>query len=311
MDIRILVDEFATPDRESKIIGMSRGLGGSAANVAVGVVRLGGKARVVGKIGMDNFGRLAVEELLMKKVDISGVKIDLLGETGFSIVLINQHGEVIFYGRKGSTEKLRMEEINENMCENVDFFHIASLGKELAEEIAKIAKKHNITISYDPGRTVIKEGYSKLSKILRHIDILLVNEKEALSLTNTTSIEDALEFIKRKINCDTIIKLGSKGAYVIQGKEVTHIKPYRVKAIDTTGAGDAFAAGLIIRYSETKDLVEAAKYGNAVAALKSTEIRSTRNTNKERSGRIPEKTWYITIIIYFQKRIKIFSNQIL
>ncbi len=291
IDIRILVDEFATPDRESTILGLSRGLGGSAANVAVGVVRLGGKARIIGKVGMDNFGRLAVEELLKKKVDINGLKIDLLGETGFSIVLINQHGEVIFYGKKGSAEKLRIEEINENIFENIEFLHIASLRREIAEEIARIAKKHKITVSYDPGRLVVKEGYAKLSQTLNHIDILLVNEKEALTLANKTSINEAIEFFKKQVKSNTIIKLGSKGAYVIRKKEAIHIKPHKVKAIDTTGAGDAFAAGLIIKYSETRDLVQAAEYGNAVAALKVQKLGAQEiPTRKEVEEFIKNKT---------------------
>ena len=68
-DIRVLVDDFATLDRESKIINISYGLGGSAANVAVGAIRLGERSKIIGKIGMDSFGRLAVDELLKNKVE--------------------------------------------------------------------------------------------------------------------------------------------------------------------------------------------------------------------------------------------------
>ena len=267
-DLRILVDDFATPDRESKILGISRGLGGSAANVAVGIVRLGGSARIIGKIGMDGFGRLAVEELLKKKVDISGLKIDLLGETGFSIILINKKGEVIFYGRKGSADKLELNDINEGVFKNINFIHIASLSPNITKEISAMAKKHKIIVTYDPGRVIVKEGWVNLKNVFEYIDILLVNSKEALCLSMEENIQDALDFFIKKVDCDVIVKLGSKGAYVIKNKKSTYIHPYNVKGVDTTGAGDAFAAGLITRLSETHDLVEAAKFGNAVAALK-------------------------------------------
>ncbi|MCD6563366.1 MAG: hypothetical protein J7K23_05565 [Thermoproteales archaeon] len=97
-DIRVLVDDFATTDRESKILNISNGLGGSAANVACGIVKLGGTANIIGKIGMDSFGRLAVDELIKNHVDISGVRVSMTKPTGFTIVLINQRGNIIMYG---------------------------------------------------------------------------------------------------------------------------------------------------------------------------------------------------------------------
>ncbi len=267
-DIRVLVDEFATPDRESKIIAISRGLGGSAANVAVGVIRLGGHARIVGKVGMDTFGRMAVENLLSKGVDISGIHVDIIGETGFTIIIINKHGDIIMYGLKGSAEKLEVSEISERVLSGVRAVHIASLRLDTAIHVAKLARQNNILVSFDPGRQLARKGFEGLKSILKYTDVFLINHEECKLISRIADYEKASKILQDVGIPIVIIKLGSKGVFVRYENQLALVHAYAVKAIDTTGAGDSFVAGFLVKFLETNDVLDAVHFGNATAAIK-------------------------------------------
>ena len=267
-DIRVLVDDFATTDRESKILNISNGLGGSAANVACGIVKLGRTANIIGKIGMDSFGRLAVDELIKNHVDISGVRVSMTKPTGFTIVLINQRGNIIMYGFKGAAEKLSPEEILPLFFKDVEFVHIASLRIDSSLHAAKIAKEKNIVVLFDPGRVLSRRGMLYLKKIFRYIDILLVNHEEAELLTGLKDFRDAGQLLSKEGIKTVIIKLGGKGVYYLSNGNENFVKAYKVNAIDTTGAGDSFASGLITMLGKKARIDEAIKFANAVAAIK-------------------------------------------
>lgn len=114
VDIRFIVDRFVGPDEEAAIIKQTRSVGGSAANVAIDVSRLGGSAATIIKVGLDGFGRLIIDELMREEVDVSGVKV-CLGDTGFTVVIIDKEGRVKMYGFKGASEKLEPRDIDENI----------------------------------------------------------------------------------------------------------------------------------------------------------------------------------------------------
>lgn len=276
IDMRFRVEDFATPDRESTIIETSRGLGGSAANVAVGIVRLGGKARIIGKVGMDSFGKMAIDELMERGVDINGVKVDVAGSTGFSIVIINREGKVIFYGHKGSADKLSCDEIDDRMFEEMKFVHIASLKPNMVKVIVDKARKHKLFITYDPGRTVVKMGFNALENLLPKIDILLINKKEAITLSAKRENNEIVKFFKENNPNTTIVKLGENGTFLVNKDKVEHIPAFKVHAIDTTGAGDSFAAGLITSLGSGEKLADAVRFGNAVAAIKVQHLGAQR-----------------------------------
>lgn len=272
MDMRVLVDEFATPDKEATVYDIKYGAGGSAANTAVGVVRLGKKASVIAKVGMDNFGRLVLEEVMTKGVDISGVKIKVGGDTGFTIVLINSHGEIIMYGYKGVSEELLPDDIKRELIEKARHVHIASLRIDTTVYAAKIARKLGKKISWDPGRKIARLGLEKLAEIIGLSNIVLLNEKEAEEMTGYRDYQKAARAIKKYGAEIVVVKRGAKGVYALGPGCEIELPAYKVKAVDTTGAGDSFAAGLIVSLLEGKELREALEFANATAALKVTRL---------------------------------------
>lgn len=275
MDLRFCVDEFATPDRESVIRRQSRGVGGSAANVAIGVRRLGGSSTVIGKIGFDGFGKAVLEDLARENVNVSNVKIEALeGRTGFTIVIIDAHGRIIMYGFKGVADMLLPEEINPRVIEKADYVHIASIRLDTAVHVARIARERGVKVSWDPGRVQATYGLERLKPIIELSDIIFPNEKEARLMTGSESYEEAAEKLLAAGARIVVIKLGGRGAYIATKEERFHVPAYLPgKVVDTTGAGDAFAAGMLVGL-EKYDLRGAARYAAVVAGIKVTRLGS-------------------------------------
>ncbi|MCQ8892763.1 MAG: carbohydrate kinase family protein [Candidatus Methanosuratincola sp.] len=273
-DIRVRVDEISSSDQFNEVKELSYGVGGSAANVSIGVRRLGGCCMLLGKIGMDEFGRMAVDELLRERVPLDEVKVDLVNRTGYTIIIINRHGEVFMFGRKEAAETLEPDDIANISMKDYQAVHIASLRVDTATRIASRAKEDGAMVTFDPGRLLINRGIGHIRPVLERVDLLLLNGKEAKALTGHDDPEMAAASLIRQGAKSVAVKLGAKGVFISDGRSGKLIPAFKVDAIDTTGAGDAFAAGMIMALSEGEGLTDAIRFANAVAALKVTRLGS-------------------------------------
>lgn len=268
IDIRFIVNKFAGPDEESTIMSQTRGTGGSAANVAIGVSRLGGKSAIIAKVGLDSFGRIAIDELMRESVDVSGVRISF-NDTGFTIVIIDSSGKISMYGFKGAAEELDPEEVDINLLKKARTVHIASLRLDTSIYAAQKAKEYGALVSWDPGRRLSEKGLDYFRDLLKYVDIVLVNRKEVANLTGLTDIEDAARVITSSGPSIIVVKKGSEGIYARNQDLEFNIPAFKItKTIDTTGAGDAFASGFLLGLIRGYEFRKALIYGNAVAALK-------------------------------------------
>ncbi|MEZ0290599.1 MAG: carbohydrate kinase family protein [Sulfolobales archaeon] len=274
VDIRIRVESFPQADQESSVLEQKWGAGGSAVNTAIGVRRLGFKSGIIAKIGFDNFGRIIVDELLREEVDTRGLRVSW-GKTGFTVVAIDSSGEVIMYGFKGSAEELEPEEIDEEIIARSKHMHIASLRIDTSLRAIEIAKKYDLSVSWDPGRVLSKKGVDSLRRILEQVDIVMLNSLEAYYMTGEKDFKKAAEIIRSVGPRIVLVKLGGEGVYVSSRDLQEHIPALRVeRVVDTTGAGDAFAAGFICGVLRGYSLRKAIIYANATAALKISRLGS-------------------------------------
>ncbi len=274
MDLRFTVSHFAGPDEEAVIEDQSRGVGGSAANVAIGVRRLGGYSGVIAKVGLDSFGRNAVEGLMREGVDISGIKIGI-GSTGFSVVIIDRDGRIALYGFKGVAEELRPDEIDEELIGRASYVHIASLRPDTSLKAAAKAQELGKRVSWDPGRVLCRRGLKSLRSLIKLTDIVLLNREECLRLTSSGSVEECAERLRSIGPEAVIVKLGGEGVYALSDDVKGHYPAFKVGRVkDATGGGDAFAAGLLTALSRGWSFEDALRYGQAVAAIKVTRLGS-------------------------------------
>ena len=274
VDIRFIVSGFPGPDQETEILEEARGSGGSAVNVAIDAAKLGGKSGIISKIGFDPFGKIIFEELWNEGIDVRGVRISPTGSTGFSIVTIDTRGEIILYSCKGVAESLEPQEIPSDVIRDSKSIHIASLRLDTSLRSAQIARESGILTSWDPGRKMAKMGLDKASPLLEYIDVVFLNRLEAKLMTGKEPAE-AAKLIASRGPKWVIVKLGGEGALLYDNGKLHRIPPYTPpRIIDTTGAGDAFAAATLIKIIKGYDVLEAVNYAAAVAALKISRLGS-------------------------------------
>ncbi|MEM3578369.1 MAG: carbohydrate kinase family protein [Candidatus Bathyarchaeia archaeon] len=281
MDIRIFVDEFPVADGEAKTDKLSLGGGGSAANVAVGASRLGVKSGFIGSIGFDTFGRVLLEELEHDGVDVTHVKVDTATSSGLTVIAINMKGQVMMFGYAGASDKLFPSDLDKDYISTSEHVHITGLSFDTALAAAKIAKKANVTVSFDPGRLMSRIGLKSLLPLLRYVDQILLNQEEAQELTGLIELEKVAKTLLSSGPKIVIVKRGPNGVFAMDHSKSFSVPAYPVKVVDTTGAGDAFSAGFITAQLEGKSLEDSVEFANATANLKITRVGARALPNRK------------------------------
>ena len=265
-DIRNYVARFPEPDQTAvmrmppKVSG-----GGSAANVAVNLGKLGFSSGVVASVGSDRHGKFLLEELRRFKVDASQVKV-FRGMSGLSVIIIDEQGEVRVIQDYGVGDRRRA--IDPDYIRGAKFLHISGCAEHMIESASKIAHSAGLPISFDPGRAASRLGEKRLARVLQRCEYLIINRKELFAMTGSHEEAEA-ERLARKYNVICVIKQGGR-EIIVNTKEASSftVEPFHVKPLDTLGAGDAFCAGFIAGTMEKRSLYESVRFANAVAAAK-------------------------------------------
>jgi len=244
--------------------------GGSSANTLYGVAILGGNVVFCGKVGKDDHGKIYEQE--MSK---SGVKPKLAKSkkiTGNAITFITPDGERTFAVHLGASMHLKKEDVFFEDLRHSKILHIEGYQledkqlRDVALYAMEFAKKHDVKISIDLGDPgIVSRNKADLKKMIKkYADILFANQDEAKALTGLEALEALNEIAK--LTKIVIVKLGEQGSYIKQGKKLYKIPCYKIKAKDTTGAGDMFAAGVLYGICQNYDLKICGYIGSYFAA---------------------------------------------
>lgn len=256
--------------------------GGSAANTIHGISGLGLSTGFIGKVGNDVFGKFLKEE--MENHHITPYLLNSTTETGAAITFITPDSERTFAVFLGAAVELNAEDLKAEFFEGYDYFHIEGYmvqNHPMMQRALQLAKQANLKISLDlASYTMVEENLDFLKEIIeKYVDIVFANEEEAKSFTGKEP-EMALQEIAKQ--CDTaIVKVGKAGSWIKTPEKVIFVKPTPVKPIDTTGAGDLYASGLLYGIA-TEQPIE--KSGKIAALLAGTVIQHM-------GAKIPEEGW--------------------
>lgn len=265
-DIRNYVEEFPEPDHTSVMrMHPKAGGGGSAANVAVNLSKLGFRAGVVGSVSSDRHGKFVLSDLRKFGVDTKEVRV-FSGMTGLSVIIIDKHGEVRVIEDFGVADRRRA--IDPDYIKGAKFLHMSGCAPHLLESASAIASRAGLPVSFDPGRAASRLGERRLSPVLKRCEYLIINRKELFAITGSREEAEA-ERLAKKYDLVCVIKQGGR-EIIVKTKEASSFKvdPFTVKPVDTLGAGDAFCAGFIAGINEKRSLYESVRFANAVAAAK-------------------------------------------
>ena len=252
------------------------GPGGKGCNQAIAIARLGGNTNFISKIGKDEYGELALKTLEKNKISTENIIQDGNQQTGVAGILVDQNtGKNAINVIVGAPSSLRISEIEKqiNLIKRSKIFLTQlEVPKDVTLHCLKTAKENGcITIlNPAPASEISKEFYNK-------IDFFTPNETEAEFYTGIkiTSEKEAKQAADKLLNLGIkkiIITLGEKGLFYSDGKEETYLKASVVKAIDTTGAGDAFNGGLAFGLSKQKPIKECLELANKVAGISTTKL---------------------------------------
>jgi len=266
MDKLYRVNRIAREDEHSFITEFKESPGGSAANTAVGLARLGAKVGYIGKVTNDKEGKSLLNDFKKEHVNKNGVVIAKKGISGTVFGFIDQEGNRALYVAPGVNDTLRFEEIDPNYVCNTEFFHFTSfVGKKPFMAQKKLLEiEPHVKLSFDPSELYVRKGLQSLRPFLKRCYVIAPNAYELKLLTGKDYEEGAQILLKEGAKI-VAVKLGKKGCYVTDGKECHLVEPPDVKVFDTTGAGDAFCAGFLYGLIKSKDLYECGKLGNFVA----------------------------------------------
>ncbi|HEY6913134.1 MAG TPA: adenosine kinase [Paludibacter sp.] len=240
--------------------------GGSASNTINGVTKLGLNAGFVGKVGNDEVGEFFIKDSIS-----NGVQPHLLiSETpsGRCIVLVSPDSERTLCTYLGAACELEAKDLSSDTFIGYDIFHIEGYlvqNHDLIRTAVKLAKEAGLQVSIDlASYNVVEANIDFLKEIVReYVDIVFANEEEARAFTGKEP-EEALIHISD--HCDiAIVKVGKEGSYIKSGDEQVQIKPRLATAIDTTGAGDLYAAGFLFGLANDYSLEICGKIGSLVS----------------------------------------------
>ena len=258
--------------------------GGAAANTATWLASSGHKVFYVCRLGDDAAGRVIANEFDAWNIEY---KPEFLKEhrTGIVVVLVDQNGERSMFPDRGANSGLSELDLPDlTRFSSVFLSGYALFNPQSQAGVLRMINKmreSNLEIFFNPGSVGVMSnlGVDACRQRCKLMDLLIMNQAEAEFLTGNSDIEDALNELSKDVET-VVITTSSKGAIgKSRGQEIVNSPIQPITAIDSTGAGDAFAAGFIGRWIESKDLESSLKAGNTLASGCVTTIGARPSVN--------------------------------
>ena len=272
VDLMSRTPHLPVPGETVKGSVFKMGPGGKGFNQGVAAHKAGADLVMVTKLGKDTFGNVALETMKNLKMNADYIFQTDEAETGAALIMVDENtsqNEIVVV--LGSCNQITDQEVDSlsPVLEKSEY-----LLTQL-ERIVALAEKKGVKVILNPAPV------QKISDmVLSKIDIITPNEVEAeiltgIPVTDEENAKKAADWFMDKGVKSVIITLGGRGVYVASEEKRKLIPSFKVNAIDTTGAGDAFNGGLVTALAEGKDLFEASRFANALAALSVQKIGTT------------------------------------
>lgn len=247
--------------------------GGSAANTIIALAKLEIPSGFIGIVASDAFGQLLIAEFKRKKVDTSKIIIQkaesLLTSSGQVEAYVDKKGRRQLFIKPGVNNLLKFSDVDIEYLNKAEIAHFSSFvgDKQLEIQIKTVAKlSKEVKISFSPGSIYCERGIRSILPIIKRTHVLFLDRREIYKLTGKNFKKGCEELLRLDPHI-VVVTLGRDGSYTATKNEKIFTRAKKVKAVDTTGAGDAFAAGFIFGLINNSNLQECAKLANIVASF--------------------------------------------
>jgi ribokinase len=239
--------------------------GGKGANQAVAAARLGGRVRMIGRVGGDRFGNELLQTVTNAGVDTTYVLEDEQTPSGVAFITVDDRGNNTIVVASGANARLSPDDIAsaEEAFVGASVLLLQLECPLVAVEYAiHLARKHHLQIVLNPAPAQLLDA-----ELLGQVDYLIPNQTELALLSGQETPEVAIEVLGGLGVKKIVVTLGDLGALVVEGDRFEKIPAYKVPVVDTTAAGDAFAGAFAVALTEGLSIWKAARWGNAAGAM--------------------------------------------
>ncbi len=280
-----MVDAVRSDEIKQAINGLKKTLasGGSAGNTIYGLGVMGVHSSFIGKVGRDEFGNFYEKDMV--DAGLTPVLMrSFQSPTGTAVALVTPDSERTFATHLGAATELSADDLDVTHFKGYNILYIEGYliyNLPLVERAFQIAKENSMCIALDLASfNVVNEMLPAFDRIVsEYVDIVFANEEEARAFTGLGPV-DALNEISKKCKI-AVVKTGPDGSWIKRGNEVIKVDALKVKAVDTTGAGDLYAAGFLYGFSHGFSLDKCGLFGSILAG-KVIEVIGAR---------MPEEKW--------------------
>jgi len=259
-----------------------QGYGGDTSNAIIACARQGAPSGYITRLGNDEFGRMLAALWKAEGVDASGVAIDPAAHTAVYFVTHDIKGHVFSYLREGSAaSRIAPGDIPEHLIRGARYLHVSGISQaisvsacEAAFHAMKVARAAGVKVSYDTNLRLKLWPLERAREVMRRAiamsDYLLPSLEDMQAIAGLEDPDAILDWCFAQGASNVVLKLGKQGCIAATPELRTPIAGHSVKAVDATGAGDCFDGAFLARLHFGDDMVSAARYANAAAALTTT-----------------------------------------
>ena len=280
------VDEYPKRGELALCEAIKPFIGGCAANTGIGLQKLGVSTGVMGKVGRDGFGEFVKGVLAENGLETGGLAEDETAPTSATMVMVAGDGERSFIHCIGANAAFTENDVSWNLIADAKLLHIAghflmpAFDGNPCAEVLQRAKAMNVTTALDTAWDASGRWLSTLRPTLPYIDYFVPSYSEARRCVEGLGFKDTPQNVAKFFQDEGVgvvaLKMGEAGSYIRAGEKDDYselqIPPFRVRAVDATGAGDAFAAGFLAGVMHGFDLEQTGKLANAAGACVVTDV---------------------------------------
>ena len=278
IDIIAHVSSYPAKGQEALAHSIGFHCGGSAANTAMALAWLGLDVVLIARVGADPLAAKALHSLSEAGVAPTALQRDPAAATGLMYIVVTPDGERTMFGHRGANVFTDPNQIRDQDFQGARLFHLSGYAlladpqRSAALLALEIACRHGLTVTLDPGMSLPQAALDEICALLPAVNVTLPSLVEAQRLTGQTTPEQCAQALLDAGTGVVALKLGKEGCLIATDQGLLRVPGFSVQARDTTGAGDYFAAGLIVGFLGGLDWLSAAVLANALGALAATRV---------------------------------------
>jgi ribokinase len=283
-DIIGRVDSWPEPGEECLAKRVELHCGGVGANCALALRRWGVSARLIGCVGKDDFGGALLKTLGENDVDVRSIQRTGKAMTGLLYINVTPDGQRTFFGSRGANCLVRQQSRGSTVWKRamaasfMGYSFLDPAPTAAAKQLLRAVQARGGWVSLDVGMEPSQKIPEQILRVAKQVDLLFVSSEEATALTGMGDPLESFRKLRKAGARDVVMKLGKRGCLILEEGVVRQVPSFAVRAVDSTGAGDAFTAAFLQARLRRWPAAEAAVAANAAGAAATSVVGAGENS---------------------------------